>query len=174
MKTKYISVPALLILFASFYACAPKPEEKGVETNHIEEQITQNHLIIREKIQGFNQQVPELRDSQSFFQGVIKILPSIDSIMMTSPRPESVTASDSLIRQSSDRLFMNYQDILHKHYIELFSIYHQAGEELTTEEQMRTDSIWTAITTNDRYAVDNYIRNANIDSATAALFKPLR
>ncbi|MFY0643469.1 MAG: hypothetical protein JXR19_03305 [Bacteroidia bacterium] len=174
MKTKFISVPALLILFASIQACMPKPEKKGVETNHYEEQITQNHLIIREKIEGFNKQIPQLRDSQSFFQGVITILPVIDSIMFNSPRPEPITASDSVYSQSSQRLFMNYQELLHKHYIELFSIYHNAGDELNVQEQMKVDSIWEFVMTNDKYAVDNYIRTGKLDSTAASQFQALK
>ena len=151
----------------------PKPEKKGVEQNHYLDQVTQNHLIIREKIHAFNQKMPEYRDTASFFEELYPMMMEIDQIMATAGMAELNSKEDTLADVGSGRLYNDYNILLNQHYRGLFSVYHQAGDSLTSEEQHQVDSIWNLISMTDQNSLEVFLRFSPADSATKAQFKPI-
>lgn len=151
----------------------PKPEKKGVEHNHYLDQITQNHLVIREKIQDFNKKLPNYRDTASFFEDLYPMMLEIDQIMATAGAADLSTRADTLADASSNRLFTDYNRLFNEHYIALFSIYHQAGDSLNSEERHKADSIWQLVNEIDQGSLNVFLKFNQLDSATSIQFTPL-
>ncbi len=151
----------------------PKPEKKGVEHNHYLDQVAQNHLIIREKLQEFNNKLPAYRDTASFFDELYPMMLEIDDMMAAAGTPELNNRADTLADASSGRLLNDYSSLINEHYISLFSVYHKAGDTLNAQEQQRVDSVWNLIIENDQNSLKVYFRFNDLDSATLSKFEPL-
>jgi hypothetical protein len=120
LTIKSILKPVLLILLGSIAACI-KPEKKGVEYNSYTEQIVENHLLIKEKIQSFSDSLPNYTDTASFFQNLHPLIMESEKMLMGQPKP--VTHKDSLLFAADSRINNFYQKTIHQDFAELFRAY---------------------------------------------------
>lgn len=151
----------------------PKPEKKGVESNHYLEQIAQNHLILREEIKQFGAQLPYIKDSAAYFEAFSPFMMRMDSIMFSIPNDSLLTETDSFVVSLNERLYADYAQIIHIKFREMHGIYRNAGDTLNQEEQERVDQIWATIDEMDKLSITTFEKYFPIDSATFSKFRSL-
>ena len=164
MKTNYILKLVLLIFLGSIVACVkPKPKEKGVEYNAYTEQIVENHLLLRDKLQKFTDSLPLYTDSSTFFEKLHPLLIEGEEHLRTSPTP--ISHKDSLLFAAESRVNNFYIGVIHRDFAELFKSY--SGYYPQTVANYKIDSIKLAMKTED-YAARSYF-NSLLDSSIQQL-----
>ena len=151
----------------------PKPEKKGVEQNHYTDHITQNHLILREKVEALGERIPHIQDSAEFEMEVLMTIRQFDSIMMVQHQIEMGSRKDTLVDASSGALIQHYTTMLMIDYKELYAIYSGVEGSPDSAQQAAIDSIWTGIQSRDEQSLNTFFENAQLEGSVKDAFKIL-
>jgi hypothetical protein len=154
LRIKYIPKLALLICCVSAIACVQnpakkKPQKKGVEYNSYTEQIVENHLILRDKIQNLKDSIAWYPDSV-LVKKIHEIAREIDLERETYSLEQATNRKDTMLFMLNDRIYNNYLERLTVGLIEEHNLLTHTEIE---EKNTTIDSLRKVYTTEDSLAV---------------------
>jgi len=164
---KYLQKLGLLILLGSLLECTTNTSDHKGQTSAYIPNLAKLHGEIRAKIKPFNDSISYFSDTAEFFSRVHPVLLSTDMLVGKQAELRPINRKDSLAYAASQRLNLNYQNLLHLGYLDLFEIYNKKENSKLLES--KADSIMHYFMNEDTLAV-NYFNTMLQDSSSRLKF----
>jgi len=152
----------LLILLSNLVQCTSNTEKTEADSNYIPS-IVSMHKELRASIKPFNDSIAYFGDTAAFFSRVQPILIGTDISIGKQSELLPISRKDSLVYAASQRLNLNYQNLIHLGYLDLFEIYNK--KTISDSAKLKADSIMHYFMYEDSLAV-NYLNSLTIDQSS--------
>jgi hypothetical protein len=153
----------LLILLSSLVQCTSNTAKKTEADSNYIPSIVSMHKELRASIKPFNDSIAYFGDTAAFFSRVQPILIGTDMSIGKQSELLPISRKDSLVYAASQRLNVNYQNLIHLGYLDLFEIYNKGS--LSDSFKLKAESIMHYFMYEDSLAV-NYFNSLTTDQSS--------